>query len=371
VVGFGGRVLDDSLPKYLNSPETALFSKSREVYGLNELLEKQARPDFILVVEGYMDVIALAQNGIHNVVATLGTATSKAHLDLLFRLSSELVFCFDGDQAGLQAAWKATEVALSCLRDGRQIKIILLPAGHDPDSLVRKEGLEGFSAQVQSAWVLSDYFFHQIANRLNLATVEGRSQFLAAARPQLEKIPKGFFRDMMFDRLRQVSGAPLSATTDNTSTIVIGDQNKPKPPRQAAKSNLMRTLLSLLLRHPQLAKRIDSRQLMQLERLDIAGMPLLKDVLEAIALKKPENSAVLLEYFRDTPHQKAVYALANWALDRPEGGEEEELSGALQQLERRAQESRMQGLIAKVSRGERLSPEEIEDYKSGGNPNPR
>ena len=128
VIGFGGRVLDDSLPKYLNSPETDIFSKSKEVYGLCELLEHKAKPERILIVEGYMDVIALAQYGVHNAVAALGTATSKVHMDLLFRFASELVFCFDGDNAGRQAAWKAVEAALPSLRDGRQIKIMLLPS---------------------------------------------------------------------------------------------------------------------------------------------------------------------------------------------------------------------------------------------------
>ena len=168
VIGFGGRVLDDSLPKYLNSPETAIFSKGRELYGLGELLQKHSRPNCILIVEGYMDVIALAQYGIENVVATLGTATSKSQVDMLFRYSSELVFCFDGDNAGRKAAWKAAEVALSCLRDGRQVKIMLLPQGHDPDSLVREEGMAGFQARVAGAQVLSDYFFEFLSEGLNL-----------------------------------------------------------------------------------------------------------------------------------------------------------------------------------------------------------
>ena len=144
IIGFGGRVLDDSLPKYLNSPETSLFHKGREVYGLYELLQKNSKPQRILIVEGYMDVIALAQFGIHYAVATLGTATSKAHLDLLFRFSSELVFCFDGDKAGREAAWRAIASVFPSLKGGRQVRIMLLPQNHDPDSLVREEGLDKF-----------------------------------------------------------------------------------------------------------------------------------------------------------------------------------------------------------------------------------
>ena len=193
VIGFGGRVLDDSLPKYLNSPETAVFLKGKEVYGLSELLDCNAKPERIVVVEGYMDVIALAQYGVRNVVAALGTATSKAHMEMLFRFTPELVFCFDGDRAGQQAAWKAVEAALPCLRDGRQIKIMLLPQGHDPDSLVREEGCDGFMLRMQQSQSLSDYFFEYIGKDVELEVAEGRAKLLALAKPHLEKIPAGFF----------------------------------------------------------------------------------------------------------------------------------------------------------------------------------
>ena len=166
IIGFGGRVLDDSLPKYLNSPETSLFHKGKEVYGLFELLEKNPKPQRILIVEGYMDVIALAQFGINYAVATLGTATSQAHLDLLFRFSSELVFCFDGDRAGREAAWRVMESTFSSLKEGRSCRIMMLPQSHDPDSLIRMEGLDKFTERVQAAQALSDYFFEQVSGDL-------------------------------------------------------------------------------------------------------------------------------------------------------------------------------------------------------------
>ena len=175
IIGFGGRVLDDSLPKYLNSPETSLFHKGKEVYGLYELLQKNSKPQRILIVEGYMDVIALAQFGIHYAVAALGTAASQAHLDLLFRFSSELVFCFDGDRAGREAAWRAIASVFPSLKGGRQIRIMLLPQNHDPDSLVREEGLDKFTERVQTAQVLSDYFFEHFSKDLKLSEMEGRS----------------------------------------------------------------------------------------------------------------------------------------------------------------------------------------------------
>jgi DNA primase len=368
VIGFGGRVLDDSLPKYLNSPETQVFSKGKELYGLCELLGKNSRPEQILVVEGYMDVIALAQYGVVNAVAALGTATSKAHLDLLFRFTSELVFCFDGDNAGQQAAWKATEAALPCLRDGRQIKIMLLPRGQDPDTLVRQEGLAGFRERIAGAAVLSDYFFEHVGGRLNLVTMEGRSQLLAAAKPQLEKMPQGFFREMMFARLQGLSGVRSLAVVENATTLATRGDKK-NAPRQTPRSNLMRKVLSLLLQYPYLAKRVEQQGVL-VDDMNFAGMDLLEDVLQVIASRKPENSAVLLEAYRGSPHERTVAALSSMALNIPDGGEETEFCGALSQLLRQAREGRMAALIAKVSKGEALSAEEVEEFKTGGKSNP-
>lgn len=370
VIGFGGRVLDDSLPKYLNSPETAVFSKGKELYGLCELLEKNSRPERILIVEGYMDVIALAQFGIGNVVAALGTATSKAHLDLLFRFVPELVFCFDGDNAGRRAAWKATEVALPALRDGRQVKIMLLPQGQDPDTLVREQGVAGFAARIDAATVLSDYFFEHVGEGVNLATLEGRSQILATAKPLLEKMPQGFFREMMFARLEELSGARRLDVVENTTTLASVHMKRLGSPRsRPARSNLMRRVLSLLLQYPYLAERVDQRDIL-VDDASFAGMDLLRDVLRVIEVRRPENSAILLESYRNSPHEKTVIALSGVALDVPEGGEEAEFCGALNQLFRQIRESRMSALIEKVSRGEVLSDEEVKEFKAGGKSNP-
>ncbi len=355
VVGFGGRVLDDSLPKYLNSPETAVFSKGKELYGLYELLEKKIRPERILIVEGYMDVIALTQFGIGHVVAALGTATSKTQIDLLFRFASELVFCFDGDNAGRQAAWKATEAALPCLRDGRQIKIMLLPQGQDPDSLVRSEGLTGFQERMAGAQVLSDYFFDSVAGQVDLATMEGRSQLLATAKPQLEKVPLGFFRDMMLRRLQDLSGARLVDKPANRSTLKPSFKQKAKN-NQAPKLSLTRKVLALLLQHPHLATVFVSR-MMDLEGAEFAGLDVLRHVLSVIALEKPENSAILLELYRGTPQEKMVNTLSGMELGVPSGGEEAELIGALQQILRQTKEDRLNGLLEK-GRQQSLNHEE-------------
>jgi len=348
VVGFGGRVLDDSLPKYLNSPETTVFSKSKELYGLFEVLEKKSRPERFLVVEGYMDVIALAQYGIGDAVAALGTATSKSQIELLFRFCSELVFCFDGDNAGRQAAWKATEAALPCLKDGRQIKIMLLPQGQDPDSLIRNEGLEMFRERIAGAQVLSDYFFEYLSADLQLSSVEERSRLLASAKPQLEKIPVGFFREMMLGRMRELAGVRPLNIVENRSTLVsaVVGKNK-KPARQKLSSQ--RRVMALLLQHPQLGLE-QKLSLHQLEGLNFAGRELLEDILRVIGLEKPGNSAMLLEVYRGSRHEKTINALAALDLGIPEGGELPELIGAFKQLLRQSRQERLNDLLVKESR---------------------
>ncbi len=334
VIGFGGRVLDDSLPKYLNSPETVVFSKGKELYGLCELLENNSKPTQILVVEGYMDVIALAQFGIGNAVATLGTATSKAHLDLLFRFAPELVFCFDGDNAGRQAAWKATEAALPCLRDGRQVKIMLLPQGHDPDTLVRELGLAGFNERVSASQVLSDYFFEQVSGNLNLNVMEGRTQLLVAAKPQLEKIPLGFFREMMFARLSELSRTRLVDKLENQAKLKVYPDDNRQPLRQVQRSSSMRTVMSLLVQYPHLAKKFDQSEVI-IEEIEFAGADLLQDILRVIFDEKPESSAVLLEIYRESPHYKAIIALSKIEF-APGVDPEAEFCGSLSELLRRA-----------------------------------
>ena len=347
VVGFGGRVLDDSLPKYLNSPETAVFSKSKQLYGLSELLQKNGKPGRILIVEGYMDVISLVQYGIENAVATLGTATGKSQIDLLFRFAPELVLCFDGDNAGRQAAWKAVEAALPSLRDGRQVKIMLLPQGDDPDSLVRKEGLAGFQLRINDATALSDYFFAYLSAQLDLSTIEGRAQLMGAAKPQLEKIPAGFFREMMWRRLGEMVDSRVIDVTENKATLK--GRSRERLGGFVPRLSLARQVLALLIQYPEIEavyKRLD----VDLDGLQFAGQELLLDVLQKIALERPENSAILLESYRGSSNEKMVTKLAGLQLDVPEGGEEAEFAGALKQLVRQAKEEQVNDLLAKEGR---------------------
>ncbi|MFA6164542.1 MAG: DNA primase [Methylobacter sp.] len=315
IIGFGGRVLDDSLPKYLNSPETPLFHKGKEVYGLYELLEKNAKPQRILIVEGYMDVIALAQYGIYYSVAALGTAASQAHLDLLFRFSSELVFCFDGDKAGREAAWRAMESAFSSLKDGRQIRIMLLPQNHDPDSLVREEGVDGFINRVQTAETLSEYFFGHFSNELNLSEMEGRAQLVNKAKPYLEKLPESVFKEMMFARLKELSGWASLDVLENAATFASKQSSKqdPRAGRKGHQDNgrlsSARVAIALLVQNPRLAEALVQREI-DWSELEFPGVALFKNILQMIEDKNPANSVVLVECYRDAAEEKSIKALA-------------------------------------------------------------
>ncbi len=356
IIGFGGRVLDDSLPKYLNSPETPLFHKGKEVYGLYELLEKNSKPQRILIVEGYMDVIALAQFGIHYAVASLGTAASQAHLDLLFRFASELVFCFDGDKAGREAAWRAMEPAFSSLKEGRQIRIMLLPQHHDPDSLVREEGVDGFVTRVQSAETLSDYFFDHVANELNLTELEGRAQLINKARPYLEKLPESIFKDMMFTRLKQLSGWDRLDVLENAATLVSNqvpnkapnqthNQGK-KRPQDNARLSTARVAIALLVQNPRLAELVEQQEI-DWNGLDFPGAPLFKNILQLIADKNPASTAVLLECYRNTAEEKSIKALTLLDLQVSDGNIDTVFCDALNRLLTQSRDAYMAKLLEK------------------------
>ena len=207
IIAFGGRVLGDDKPKYLNSPETPVFHKGQELYGLFEARKFNRSLDEIIVVEGYMDVIALAQQGLRNAVATLGTATSEEHMKRLFRVVPSVLFCFDGDQAGRNAAWRALEATLPCLQDGRRARFLFLPEGEDPDTLVRSEGTDAFKARInQHAQPLADYFFQQLTEESDPRSLEGKAHMATLAAPLIDKVPGANLRTLMRQRLSEITG---------------------------------------------------------------------------------------------------------------------------------------------------------------------
>ena len=235
-IAFGGRVLGDDKPKYLNSPETTVFRKGAELYGLFEAKKANNKLKRILIVEGYMDVIALAQMGIRNSVATLGTATSDRHLTRLFRLVPEVVFCFDGDNAGRTAAWRALEASLSEMQDGRQVKFLFLPEGEDPDTLVRKIGEAAFNLLIEKATPLEQFFFQKLSEGLDIKTIEGRARLSNVAKPLIAKFPKGIYGQLMLDKLSETLGVAsesLDKLIDSYSKQAKGSSAPPPPPSPA------------------------------------------------------------------------------------------------------------------------------------------
>jgi len=347
VVGFGGRVLDDSLPKYLNSPETPVFQKNREVYGLYELLEKNTKPRRILVVEGYMDVIALHQYGIDYSVAVLGTAISTTHLDLLFRFTSELVFCFDGDSAGRQAAWRAVEAVLACMRDGRKTRIMLLPQGEDPDSLIRNRGVNEFSGMQDRAQPLSDYFFEKLSQDSDLSTLEGRVSLAKNAKIYLQKIPNGIFQGLMMGKLGEITQVTDLDIFDESVKLKLINKKSRLSAKQKQNSPA-RTVIALLLQNPELVKVVEQQEV-DLEGLDsdLPGIDSLKKIVRAILESRQPSLPSLIESFRDCPEEKYIKKLGYQATLVPDDGVEVEFSGALQRMVEQARESMLEKLIAK------------------------
>jgi len=359
VLGFGGRVLDDSLPKYLNSPETAVFHKGREVYGLYELLAKNAKPERILVVEGYMDVIALSQFGLEHAVATLGTATSKEHLELLFRFSSEVVLCFDGDKAGRVASWRAVEAALPSLKDGRQVKIMQLPAGDDPDVIVRREGLAAFEQRIASATSLSAFFFERLNQGLNLNDLEGRASLVSKAKGYLEKIPSGVFQNLMLEKLKELSKVDQLDFFQNPATLKA---SRYKQKQADVKLSPVRIAISLLLQNPSLIDVLEEKNI-NWKNLDFPGVSLLRTIVEIIVESPNIKLPSLLEYFRGRDEESYIGIMMNHDFFISGDELKEEFSGAIDRLISQGQESRLDGLIAK-ERASGLSEHERKELLS-------
>jgi DNA primase len=327
VIGFGGRVIDQGEPKYLNSPETPLFHKGRELYGLYEA--RQARTDFkrLLIVEGYMDVVRLHQAGITYAVATLGTATTQEHLAKIFRMTSEVVFCFDGDRAGRQAAWRALENSLPLARDGRELKFMFLPEGHDPDTLVAAEGAAAFEDRLKNALPLSEYLVQQLGSQVDLTHVDGRARLKALAAPLFARLPEGLYRGMLAAQLAARVGVPVAALERAFAVDAAGParrpaQNREEPaeaprgPRErgriaAGRGNLLSQAITLVIHHPGAALHVkDPDALLALNR---PGVPVLKELLDqALTMERP-TTAMLLERWRDRPEYRRLCELAERA----------------------------------------------------------
>ncbi|QRP63651.1 DNA primase [Rhodanobacter sp. FDAARGOS 1247] len=352
VIAFGGRVLSsEQSPKYLNSPETPLFHKGRELFALWQVKQANANLLRIVVVEGYMDVIALHQAGLPIAVATLGTATTPEHTEVLFRAAPDVVFCFDGDRAGRAAAWKALESALPRLRDGRQAYFLFLPDGEDPDSLVRKEGKDGFEKRIREAMPLSDYFFNELSHDVDMASLDGRARLAERARPLIGKLPDGAFRDLMAQELEKRSGARAMLQADPAAHRAV---QRPT----AVQRSLVRSAISLLLAQPGLADQVEKPY--RFLRLDKPGVELLAELLDLARARPGINPAMLVEHFAERPEYPSLQKLmATTVVGEPEA-QAAEFFDALQRMEDQAVTQRRDALTAKSREGTLDSAEKAE-----------
>ncbi len=310
VIGFGGRVLGDDTPKYLNSPETPLFHKGRELYGLYQVRRKKKQPETLYVVEGYMDVIALAQHGVDNAVATLGTAVTDKHLEKLYRVAARLIFCFDGDEAGKKAAWRALEITLPQLREGRQALFNFMPEGHDPDSFIRQYGAEQFRSDDRTV-PLSDFLLASIKSRAGTATREGRATFLDMLLPYLAGMPAGGLRQL----IRQEAAGIAQIDADGLDKLL--QDYRPGAARrtvisrsgqQREKSGDIGNIIAYILNSPGLAMLVEDPA--ELAGITVPGADFVRELITLVHSNPEINCAGILEHWRGTRYEARLNELA-------------------------------------------------------------
>ncbi len=353
VIGFGGRALDDSLPKYLNSPQTPLFHKSTVLYGIYEVLQTQKSIEQLIVVEGYMDVIALKQMGIDNAVATLGTAFTAQHVSQLFRQTSKLVFCFDGDAAGRAAAWKALSITFAQLTEGKSAAFLFLPEGHDPDSLVRAEGKEAWLKRLQSAISADTFLFNQLKSEVDLNTVSGRTQFITQAKVYLDLVPAAILRQMLYEQ--------LAFHTRSQVALLQSGQTTEQKPKSNSKIQLramppVRQAVMILLQHPELATEFN---IDALAALDLPGISLLLELIDFIRSHPHITTEEILAAWIDQKEHGLLTKLSNWPIVIPADGHKGEIQDIQNRIRKLGDEQMIKILMKRLQVGE-LSTEERE-----------
>ena len=308
VIAFGGRLLDEGEPKYLNSPETPVFHKGSELYNLHRARSAIAQQQMSIVVEGYMDVLALAQHGIDHCVATLGTATTATHLQRLFRLAPSIVFCFDGDRAGRDAAGRALEIALPLLESGRQVSFLFLPDGEDPDSVIRDQGADTFRTLIESATPLPDLLFDTLLNQTDLTRMDGKARLATLARPLISRVPEGPLRELMQQRLSDLTGVAPSGLGGLPTTPATVPHKRASA--RSKRLSPLATAISVLVQRPQLATGLDLPTAI-VDTQDDPGVQLLTKV-HGLARENPQlTTASLIERFRGDEQQPTLEKLAS------------------------------------------------------------
>ena len=364
VIGFGGRVLGDDTPKYLNSPETPVFHKGRELYGLFEARKRERKLERLLVVEGYMDVVALAQYGIGNSVATLGTATTREHLEQLYRVVPEVVFCFDGDRAGRAAAWRALENALPVLKDGLQARFLLLPDGEDPDTLVRKEGKDAFFKRIGDSIPLSGFFFEELCAKVDMSSMDGRTRLVELAKPLLKQLPSGVFQRMLVDRLEDLARVPRNALAE-----LHGQPSAPSvlPAPSAAQRGAIspiRRLITLLLQSPGLARTVSQPE--RLAEVGLHGAPLLLELIDFLKDRPHIHTGAVIEHWHGTDTGRHLARLATEPAPKSAVDLEREFLDGIAHLLSKPADQRREARFAELSRKQpsELSLAEKEELKN-------
>ncbi|MDF2915512.1 MAG: primase [Pantoea agglomerans] len=353
VIGFGGRVLGNDTPKYLNSPETPIFHKGRQLYGLYEAVKNHPEPARLLVVEGYMDVVALAQYGIDYAVASLGTSTTAEHIQLLFRSTDTVICCYDGDRAGREAAWRALETALPYMNDGRQLRFMFLPDGEDPDTLVRKEGKEAFEARMEQAMPLSSFLFDSLLPQVDLSSRDGKARLSTLALPLITQIPGETLRIYM----RQELGNKLGILDDNQLEKLMPKlaASGTTPVAPPLKRTTMRVLIALLIQSPQLANLVPS--LDGLSESKMPGLPLFIELVGRCNENPGLTTGQLLELYRGTNFSQTLETLAIWNHMIVDEEAEAVFQDSLASIYDSALEERLEFLIAR-ERTQGLSADE-------------
>jgi DNA primase len=312
VIGFGGRVLGDGTPKYLNSPETPIFHKGKELFGLYQVKQRYRTPARILIVEGYMDVVALAQFGVDYAVASLGTSTTTDHMRLLFRTTPEVICCYDGDNAGREAAWRALENALPGLQDGKNLRFIFLPSEHDPDTYIRAEGKEAFEQLLDHAESYADFMFDRLTRDLNLSGEAGQNELANKAVALIRQVPEGFNRESLITKLSTHLhwGENEKRLRDlfRRQELEQAQTAQPLKKEKKIKLTLIRRAIALVVQHPEQAALLPPLPDV-LKSLSEPGIEILLALLDQLH-DRPMTTGQLLEHWRDTPAGAGLAKLA-------------------------------------------------------------
>jgi DNA primase len=370
VIAFGGRIIDAGEPKYLNSPETVLFHKGRELYALYETRRARSNLTRLVVVEGYMDAVRLHQAGIDYAVATLGTATTPEHLRRIFRLVAEVVFAFDGDRAGRAAAWRALQQALPEAREGRQIRFLFLPEGHDPDTLVAAEGRAAFEQRLQGALPLSEYLVQELSQQSDLSHADGRARFAENARPLFAKIPAGVYRELLLERLAQVVGLPPARLGELWSTgrsvpaaTAPAKRAAGRSRASAGRGSLVRQAIVRLLHFPAIAAQVHAQERSGLDAVEEPGVQLLRELLDNLRAEPAQLPAQVIQRWAGREDGEVLQKLlGREAVITDTAAAADELRAALVKLADQAAGRRLEALEAK-SRNGSLDASELQEFQ--------